>query len=298
MSTQALNALATPRKTASGRAANVGLFLLFLVLSMIVTAIGQMSLVPTQWRLAARVGLSLAFLAAAIFLYRSERLRLLGKISTAYLAVALGFLLTFIIGRALPAPNSLTGSPIIALTLSKLFDAAPLVAVMLLLPLLAGDSPGDLYLQPGKLGRSLLLGLLVGATCVVPFVLLDGLEGARAAGGAAVAAALPWIAIFALANSFMEELWWRGLFLRKFQALLGAGGALLLTALGWALMHGMVTYFAGIQLVLFVVWDILLGLAFGWITQRTNTLWGAILAHAIADALLVLGMLSTLTRLG
>lgn len=73
---------------------------------------------------------------------------------------------------------------------------------------------------------------------------------------------------------------------------------MLLTALGWALMHGMVTYFAGFQLVLFVAWDVLLGLAFGWITQRTDTLWGAILAHAIADALLVLGMLSTLARLG
>lgn len=285
------------RPTAAGRAAGIGLFLLFLTLGLIVTLIGQMTLIPSQWRLAAKAGLALVFLAATIGLYRSARLRPFWKIGLAYLAVALGFLLTFIVGRWLPAPNSLTGSPIIALALSKLFDAAPLVLLMLLLPLLAGDSLGELYLQRGRLGQSLLLGLLVSAATFVPFVLLDGLEGARAAGAATVVAALPWIAVFALTNSFMEELWFRGLFLRKLQAPLGAGGALLLTGLSWGLMHAMVSYFTGAQLLLFVATDILLGLAYGWITQRTDTLWGAILAHAAADAFLVLGMLSTLARL-
>lgn len=297
MSTQALGALAKGKRTAAARAAGAGLFLLFLALSLIVTLVGQMGWIPSPWRLAAKAGLALVFLAATIGLYRSERLRPFWKIGCAYLAVAGGFLLTFIAGRALPAPDSLTGSPVIILTLSKLFDVAPLVLVMLLLPLLAGDSLGELYLQRGKLGQSLLLGLLVSAATFVPFVLLDGLEGARAAGAATVVAALPWIAVFALANSFMEELWWRGLFLRKFQAVLGAGGALLLTGLGWGLMHAMVSYFTGVQLLLFVATDILLGLAYGWITQRTDTLWGAILAHAAADSFLVLGMLSTLTRL-
>ncbi len=223
MSTQALGALAKEKPTAAGRLTGVGLFLLFLALSLIVTLVGQMTLIPAQWRLAAKAGVALVFLAATIGLYRSERLRPLGKISYAYLAVALGFLLTWVAGRALPAPNSLTGSPIIALALSKVFDVVPMLLPMLLLPLLAGDSLGELYLQRGKLGQSLLLGLLAGGACLIPFVLLDGLEGARAAGTATVVAALPWIAVFALANSFMEELWWRGLFLRKFQALLGAG---------------------------------------------------------------------------
>ena len=191
---------------------------------------------PSPWRLAAKAG-GAGVSAATIGLYLSERLRPFWKIGCAYLAVALGFLLTFIAGAALPAPDSLTGSPIIILTLSKLFDVAPLVLVMLLLPLLAGDSLAALYLQRGRSGQSLLLGLLVSAATFVPFVLLDGLEGARAAGMATVVAALPWIAVFALANSFMEELGWRGLFLRKFQAVLGAGGALLLTGLGWGLMQ-------------------------------------------------------------
>ena len=45
---------------------------------------------------------------------------------------------------------------------------------------------------------------------------------------------------------------------------------------------------------MFVAVDVLLGLAYGWITQRTDTLWGAVLAHAAADAFLMLGGLATL----
>ncbi len=284
--------------TAAERAAGVGLFLLFLALSLVVTLFGQTGLIPPQWRMAARAGLSLVLFAATIGLYRSERLRPFWKISLAYLAVSLGFLLALIVSRWLPDPESLAVSPIMGLTLAKLFDVLPLVLPMLLFPLLAGDTFGELYLQRGRLGQSLLLGLLVGAACFIPFVMLGGLEAVASMSAAAVVAALPWIAVFALLNSFMEELGWRGLFLRKFQAVLGAGGALLLTSLGWALTHLMVTYFTGGQLLLFVANDILLGLAFGWITQRTNTLWGAVLAHAAADSFLVLGMLSTLARLG
>ena len=278
--------------------ARVGLFFLFLAVSLVVTVVGHSAWIPNEWRLAARAGLSLVLLATTIGLHRSERLRPFWKISLAYLAVSVGFLLTLIVGRWLPAPDSLTSNPVMGLALGKLFDVVPLVLPMLLVPIVAGDDFGSIYLQRGKLGQSLLLGLLVGATTFIPFVMLGGLEGVRAVGTAAVVAALPWIAVFSLSNSFMEELWWRGLFLRKYQVFLGARGALLLTALGWGLMHLIVTYFAGGQLLAFVAIDILLGLAYGWITQRTDTLWGAVLAHAAADAFLVLGMLATLAKLG
>ena len=215
----------------------VGLFLLFLVLSLVVTVVGHSAWIPDEWRLAARAGLSLVLLATTIGLHRSERLRPFWTISLAYLAVSLGFLLTLIVGRWLPAPDSLTSSPMMGLALGKLFDVVAVVLPMLLLPTLAGDDFGAIYLQRGRLGRSLLLGLLVGAATFIPFVMLGGLECVRGVGAAVVVAALPWIAIFALANSFMEELWWRGLFLRKYQVFLGARGALWLTALGWGLIH-------------------------------------------------------------
>lgn len=275
-----------------------GLFLLFLVTSVVVTLVGQSALIPYQGRLAVKAGLSLVLLATTIGLYRSDRLRPFWKISLAYLAVSLGFLLAILVGRRLPDPDSLASSPMMGLALAKLFDVVPLILPMLLVPTLAGEDFGSIYLQRGKLGQSLLLGLLVSAATFVPFVMLGGLNAVRTVSAAVIVAALPWIAVFSLSNSFMEELWWRGLFLRKFQVFLGARGALWLTALGWGLGHLMVTYFAGGKLVAFVAVDILLGLAYGWITQRTDTLWGAVLAHAAADAFLVLGMLATLATFG
>jgi membrane protease YdiL (CAAX protease family) len=276
----------------------VGLFLLFMAVSFVVFVVGHSTWIPYEWRLAARAGLSLVFLATTIGLRRSERLRPFWPISLAYLAVSLGLLLALILGRWLPDPNSLASSPMMGLTLGKLFDVVAVVLPMLLLPRLAGEDFGALYLQRGRLGRSLLLGLLVSAATFIPFVLLGGLASVRSVDTAVVVAALPWIAIFALANSFMEELWFRGLFLRKYQVFLGAAGALWLTALSWSLFHLVVDYFAGVQLVMFVAVDVLLGLAYGWITQRTNTLWGAVLAHAAADAFLMLGGLATLPGIG
>lgn len=40
-----------------------------------------------------------------------------------------------------------------------------------------------------------------------------------------------WGLVFSLANGFMEELWFRGIFLGKLQPLIGTGAATLLTAL-------------------------------------------------------------------
>lgn len=281
-------------RTTLALGSRIGLSLLFLTISLIVLVVGHSAWIPYEWRLAARAGLTLALLATTIGLKRSERLRPFWPISLAYLAVSLGFLLALIVGRWLPDPDSLASSPMMGVTLGKLFDVIPVVLPMLALPRLAGEDFGALYLQRGRLARSLGLGLLVSAATFIPFVLLGGLASVRSVDTAVVAAALPWIAIFALANSFMEELWFRGLFLRKYQVFLGAAGALWLTALSWGLFHLVVDYFSGGQLVMFVAVDVLLGLAYGWITQRTDTLWGAVLAHAAADAFLMLGGLATL----
>ena len=64
------------------------MFFLFLAVSLVVTVVGHSAWIPTEWRLAARAGLSLVLLATTIGLHRSERLRPFWKISLAYLAVS------------------------------------------------------------------------------------------------------------------------------------------------------------------------------------------------------------------
>lgn len=77
----------------------VGLFLLFLAVSLIVTVVGHSAWIPYEWRLAARTGLSLVLLAATIGLYRSQRLRPFWPTSLAFLAASLGLLLALFAGR-------------------------------------------------------------------------------------------------------------------------------------------------------------------------------------------------------
>lgn len=50
-----------------------------------------------------------------------------------------------------------------------------------------------------------------------------------------------WFA-FSLINAFMEEIWFRGLFLRRLEPALGAAGALLLTTLAFGTSHLFATY--------------------------------------------------------
>ena len=54
-------------------------------------------------------------------------------------------------------------------------------------------------------------------------------------------------------------------------------------------MHGAADYTSGPQLFQYVGSALVLGLGCGWIAQRTRTLWGSVLAHAIGDVCVVLG---------
>ena len=67
-----------------------------------------------------------------------------------------------------------------------------------------------------------------------------------------------------------------------------------MTAVGFGLWHPGVTCFSGSELLLFVGLDLPPGLAWGTIIQRTNTVWGAVLAHAVADGFLMAAALRTL----
>lgn len=99
---------------------------------------------------------------------------------------------------------------------------------------------------------------------------------------------LPWILIFVLANGFFEELMNRGLFLRKFEPLLGAPFSNLLTAFAFAIGHAGVTYSADVRL--FVVITFVLAMIWGYFMQKTGSLWASELFHAVADTLLMMGI--------
>ncbi|MBK5107828.1 MAG: CPBP family intramembrane metalloprotease [Anaerolineales bacterium] len=94
---------------------------------------------------------------------------------------------------------------------------------------------------------------------------------------------LPWFVLFALANGFMEELWFRGLFLGRLQPHVGEGGALWMTSIWFGVIHIFAVYVSGTAALIFGVVTITLGLTFALVMQKTKTIWGATIFHSAAD---------------
>jgi membrane protease YdiL (CAAX protease family) len=93
-------------------------------------------------------------------------------------------------------------------------------------------------------------------------------------------------------NGLKEELLFRGLFLKKYETFLGSDSSNLLQAFIFSLAHlqPVITPFVMIYLVL----TFFLGLGFGEVIQRTDSLLGAILFHAAADIPVILAIFSFL----
>lgn len=80
-----------------------------------------------------------------------------------------------------------------------------------------------------------------------------------------------------LATGLAEELIYRGILLRTATSLLGRGGAVLFTALVFALLH------VGFQSLPDLGFAFAVGLLFGVVVLFTQSLWGVIGAHTIAN---------------
>jgi membrane protease YdiL (CAAX protease family) len=101
----------------------------------------------------------------------------------------------------------------------------------------------------------------------------------------------PWILLFVFCNAFMEELHFRGLLLKPFERLLGRNAANLCIALFFTLAHAPVQYTPDI--VSFLAILLVLALAWGYVIQKTESLWGSVLFHAGADLMIIVGIFET-----
>ena len=169
--------------------------------------------------------------------------------------------------------------------LGKVSDAVVLIAIVIVLTGVFQVSLGSIFLQRGRLMLGLLIGL-VGFSAMAIF----GVVEARSLGVSMgrLIAWTPWLLIFVLTNGFFEELMARGLFLKKFEPLVGPHLANLITALVFAIGHAGVTYTADILTFLAITFAF--GLIWGYVMQKTEALWGSALFHAGADVVIMIGI--------
>lgn len=179
------------------------------------------------------------------------------------------------------------------LALDKLDSSIIIIGSILILTGLSGAKPADLFLQKGNLKKGLLIGIIAFLICVSGSVFVAGSFGAKDLSPANILPWIPWILIFIFGNAMNEELLFRGLFLHRYEPVLGKFLSNLIITIPFVLHHTGVTYTN--EVLIFLIYLIPLSLAWGYIAQKTNSLWGSVLFHAGTDIPVVLAIFSKLS---
>lgn len=243
-----------------------------------------------------RVAVAIAFLLAALVSRRSERFNKYWLILFAFFAAltAISIDCYFSLSKLLlPVLKVESNSPA-GWGIEKLESSLLGIAVVLVLNRLAGQSMDSLYIRRGNLGLGLTVGLVafvVMTATVIPvtetYFKGENLTWAR------ILVWSPWVLIFVLVNASNEELIFRGLFIGKLEPFLGRFATNLVTTIPFVLAHAFTSY--STDTIIFLAFQTLpVSLAWCWLMQKTNSIWGSILFHAAMDIPIVVGIFSGL----
>ena len=250
------------------------------------------TLLPRILDYLARIGVCIFFLLLSLLTQRSDRFHGYWQIPFAFFVLTLTFTLDFIVNvYFLDYLNIAVNSPT-GIALQKLNEALLVVSMVIGCTLASGNDLRSIYIQKGNWKLGLKIGLIaffLATLLSIPmatFFKTENLTLSRALPW------IPWILIFVLSNATLEELLFRGLFLRKLDRFFGKFSSNLLIAVVFTLIHGAATYTRDQYAFLAVVFP--LALAWGYITQKTEGLWGSILFHAGMDIPIILSIFSGL----
>jgi membrane protease YdiL (CAAX protease family) len=201
----------------------------------------------------------------------------------------LAVLLSTLFGDSLLNLFGLTPTNPQGIAVAKLSESLWRVIPILVLMVIIGADQRSMYLKKGKIG----LGIAVGLTAFVVFAAIAFIPLASQEGMLNKLLSLsPWILIFVLANGFSEELLYRGLFLKRYEQFLGKDLSNLLTALVFTFIHMQVNYVWNVIQFLLMVFP--LALIWGYLMQKTDSIWGSALFHAGADCVIIFGIYASM----
>jgi membrane protease YdiL (CAAX protease family) len=274
-----------------------GLFFLFLVFGLLIFVVfsHMRPLLPDNIDLIGRITLILGFLAASLLARSSQRFEPYWQILFAYFIASVATTVDLYLPSRewlLRLLNLSIDTPA-GLAIDKLDSSIIIIASVILLTKASGSNLSSLYLQRGNLKSGLVIGaiaFLVFAASSIP--VSEIFFGGRDLQLARVLPWIPWILIFIVGNAFNEEILFRGLFLKKFGPFIGRFLANLVIAIPFALHHSGVSYSPGT--LIFLALLIPLALAWGFIMQKTDSIWGSVLFHAGTDIPVVLSLFAAL----
>lgn len=273
-----------------------GLFVILLLCSLSIYLFGAnyYKLFPTNGNPLFAGGIAGFFLAAAFVLKRSKYLAKYSGIAYAFFIASTVNLVSDLLAGHYTDLVELFGlalDPNGTQALSKLYDSLLVITPILLLTVASRADLAFLYLKIGNQYRQwgFGIGALILINLFTSVLIFFGTGYSLPKLGSAVA----WGLVFALSNSILEELWVRGLFLRKLLPVIGAAGTVLLTSIAFASLHFLSVAYLPISVVpIFVANTFTLGVACSILMLKTDSIWGAFLIHAAADLFLFIATLA------
>lgn len=243
---------------------------------------------PTNKNLVFSATLAAAFGVLALVLWRNPSLaRYAPPVYALFVAAAAN--LALVMG---PFNRFLTATePFREIAQDKVVQFLTVVPVLVILSWLARRDLGQIFLQRGRPRRWVPFGLVSLAAFAVAatvILLVSGLSAAE------LWAVTPYILAFVTANAIMEELWFRGVFLRPYEAGVGWTGAMVATALAYGVSHMNATYFESTTGLLFGLGVIGFGFILAWAMRWADSLWGSVLFHMGMDLMIILPVVGSL----
>ena len=242
----------------------------------------------TNWNQTYYLLLTASLLILTVIVNRIPSLTRFGPAAYAFLtaSVALVVLKAGVFNLPIKAANELQ-----EIAIDKASQFLHIVPVILVMTLLARQTPGSIFLQTGRLRQGLVFG-------IVSFISFAALSLLINRGHSEflqlVIKNIPWLLLFVLANSIMEELWFRAIFLNPFDSLVGRTSAIIITALIFGLSHINATYeFPGGGFVFGIV-VFTLGAVGAHAMFKDQSLIGPVLFHAGYDMLIILPVINSL----
>jgi len=294
--TSTINSMDKTSKDGKSIGYKVVMFVVLLICSLAVFVLGSnyVRLFPTNGNTAYAISLTSFFLVAALLFKRSIKLVKYWPIAYAFfIASAVNLISVLFAGYNTEFVHLFgytTDANRIA-ALAKMYETLLIVIPILVLTLVSGADLGSIFLKIGNQNRK--WGFGIGALVLVNFftsVLIffgTGYELPK------LGSAIVWAFVFSICNAFSEELWIRGLFLKKQAPLIGIAGSVLLTSTTFAVLHfTSVAYLPTLAVPVFVINTFTLGLACGILMVKTDSIWGAYLVHMAADVFLFIATLA------
>ena len=280
--------------TQPNRLQRLGLFITFLICEAAIFIFGSyyFDVYPTNKNLIYNLIISTVFLAASLWFKYDKRLKRYRQITFAFFVASLAIPISALsYGWVQTVLNwfAATIDTSKGLAIEKICEMLIKTIPIILLVKLSGADLGSIFIKRGNVKLGMGVGWLV-FFFLAPATFMFAAQ--RFTSVDTLISAVAWGLVFSLANSFMEELWLRGIFLKHFEPMLGINGSVWVTSIIFALMHGFAFYFMPAALPFFTVNTLALGLACGYLIMKSDSIWGAVIIHTASDFFLFAAVLA------